>query len=908
MRVLLLAAGALAFAVGCEAENPNVEPPAPPMGDAAVEGCASDRACGPNEVCVEGACVPGECNVEATCPAPLRCDFDEHVCVAPPVEGCEVHAQCDAGFCIEGECAMVDCVDDSHCAADEACSAQNACLPVVVGCMDEDGDGYGIGMSCMGFDCDDGNPDINPGVEEGEDLCDNEVDEDCSGTPAVCGELDRDGDGYTDRGGDCDDTNREINPGAEEIPYNGFDDDCDPATSDVDVDGDGYRAAEVIDAEDADCDDTNPAINPDARDIPGNGIDEDCDGMDREPSGLDGDADGFSEIDGDCDDEDPAVFPGADEIPYNGRDDDCDAETRDNDLDGDGFDSPADCDDTNPAISPDKVEVFYNGADDDCDPSTVDGDADGDGFLAVQVGGDDCNDDSAAVSPARQEENYNGQDDDCDPETPDDDLDGDGFARREDCDDSDPDRNPGVIENAARNCDDGVDNDCRAGDAVCNAAEEDLDQDGVPNDLDCAPEDPMIPGPVEIEGNGLDDDCDPATLDMPPPCEDDEFDLMGPNDAPGDATRVEDGNRVGVQYGALRICRDDDDWYRVGLQAGDGLEVDIGFEHALGDLDLALYREEAEGEPTFIDGSISVSDRETVYLRRAPSDGFYLVRVYGYDGAAGRYAMTVNVFQQCRDDAVEPSGEHNDVFAEAATLPPADAPRQICDYDEDWYAFSLAAETPVRLDLVFVHADGDLDLELYDGAGELLERSDGIADGESIEQALEAGDYRVRVYGYSGAANRYSLLATSGETDSVRLSDDTERAIPDSMAGLPGRLDVELTFEAPPGAIISEVIVRDMIIGHDFLRDLVVTALWNGEPVVALWNRQGDANGNDGGEDDDFLPFTGSNIDYDNRRYAEFAGRPANGTFTLRIEDYARGDTGEFHDLDVEVVYLLPLQ
>jgi hypothetical protein len=48
----------------------------------------------------------------------------------------------------------------------------DACDP----CTDVDGDGYGVGPSCIGSDCDDTDPAINPGADE---ICDDGIDNDC---------------------------------------------------------------------------------------------------------------------------------------------------------------------------------------------------------------------------------------------------------------------------------------------------------------------------------------------------------------------------------------------------------------------------------------------------------------------------------------------------------------------------------------------------------------------------------------------------------------------------------------------------------------------------------------------------------------------------------------------------------
>jgi len=135
-------------------------------------------------------------------------------------------------------------------------------------------------------------------------------------------DLDLDDDGFVDidaGGDDCDDDDPQINPGATELPYNGADDDCDADTPDDDLDGDGYPLSD-------DCDDQDPLQSPGEAEVPYDGSDNDCDVATPDD---DLDLDGYSGagVDPeDCDDGDGATYPGATEVPDDGVDQDCDGE------------------------------------------------------------------------------------------------------------------------------------------------------------------------------------------------------------------------------------------------------------------------------------------------------------------------------------------------------------------------------------------------------------------------------------------------------------------------------------------------------------------------------------------------------------------------------------------------------
>ncbi len=130
------------------------------------------------------------------------------VCVAPWLcESCEVDGSCggprDRCIVLGGDtvCARA-CGGPSGCPDGWVCDAvetadgggDDQCVPesgLCIGCLDEDEDGYGEGAECLDVDCDDADPDRNPGAEETcnrrDDDCDGEVDEDLVHEENPCG-------------------------------------------------------------------------------------------------------------------------------------------------------------------------------------------------------------------------------------------------------------------------------------------------------------------------------------------------------------------------------------------------------------------------------------------------------------------------------------------------------------------------------------------------------------------------------------------------------------------------------------------------------------------------------------------------------------------------------------------------
>ena len=403
---------------------------------------------------------------------------------------------------------------------------------------DADGDGYGAagsdavsaciapdGHAGQDGDCDDANPDANPGVDE---IWYDGVDGDCAGDD----DYDADRDGFAERAyagdyngslpaTDCDDADDAVNPDATETWYDGVDQDCGD-DDDYDQDADGFADAAYADDYTGslpvtDCDDGDVAVNPDATENWYDGVDQDCGDDDDYDQDADGYADAAyaSEYTGslpvtDCDDGDGSVNTEAADSVGNSVDDNCDG-VDGVDADGDGQASTDsggdDCADDDAAVFLGASDDVGDGIDTSCDG--VDGiDSDGDGVLAEASGGADCDDTDASVAPGQPDSAGDGVDQDCDG-VDGVDADGDGFAGEAsggaDCADDDVETNPGaedaVGDQLDSNCDgvDGVDADADGFASVASGGD------------DCADDDAAIhPEASDTVGNDIDENCDAA--------------------------------------------------------------------------------------------------------------------------------------------------------------------------------------------------------------------------------------------------------------------------------------------------------------------------------------------------------------------------------------------------------------
>jgi hypothetical protein len=330
--------------------------------------------------------------------------------------------------------------------------------------VDGDGDGHaettGLTMASVGLDCSD---DGAAGV----------------GIPAD----------------DCDDDDVSTYPGATESIADGKDQSCDGyELCFADADGDGARSAdgatvvssdlacdetgEASGSASVDCNDMDASVHPSATETAADGIDSDCDGAELCYTDYDGDGyrpDEYSEVDGDL------LCTGAGLV---------------------GADAPGgDCDDTDGTVNPDGTETPSDGVDSNCDGlEQCYIDADGDGYRttdyamvdSVSLGCDeegitsaaspatDCDDSLVGVHPGALETVGDSVDANCDGlELCYADSDGDGWRTTE------------VIQSLDTDCTD-------VGEAEVDSLLVDCDDSRAG----------VNPGAEEIEGDGVDQDCD----------------------------------------------------------------------------------------------------------------------------------------------------------------------------------------------------------------------------------------------------------------------------------------------------------------------------------------------------------------------------------------------------------------
>ncbi len=229
----------------------------------------------------------------------------------------------------------------------------------------------------------------------------------------------------------------------------------------------------------------------------------------------------------------------------------------------------------------------------------------------------------------------------------------------------------------------------------------------------------------------------------------------------------------------------DEDWFRFTITGTttDQNYIGIDFDDS-GDLDISLYNASNQ----LIDFSSGISNSETISLASLTAGTYYL-QVYGYSGSVNDYNLTINA-PGTASSIVADRFEANNTQLTATNLNGLDWIQgvgfnswenlSIGANDKDWFKFDLKADgtSGDYVAIAFDTYQGDLDLELYNASGTLIESAKGFRDIESISlDDLTAGIYYANVVGFSGKTNpNYSLLINTPGSDRFEDNDSKEKA------------------------------------------------------------------------------------------------------------------------------------
>jgi hypothetical protein len=216
----------------------------------------------------------------------------------------------------------------------------------------------------------------------------------------------------------------------------------------------------------------------------------------------------------------------------------------------------------------------------------------------------------------------------------------------------------------------------------------------------------------------------------------------------------------------------DDDWYQIDVDPGSvRLQVDCRFTHADGDIDIDLY----DSSGILLVSSISADDNEFIDYTIS-SGGTYYIRIY--------YGNAGNTYDLRWDDLTEDTYDENDTL-ETAWHPGynwermwlSDIEGSGVQADDDWYRIDVdPGSERIQVDCQFTHADGDIDIELYDSGSTLLAQSTSVTDDEFIEYTGSVGGtYYIRVF-KGNAGNTYNLWWDDSREDAYEENDTLETA------------------------------------------------------------------------------------------------------------------------------------
>ena len=258
--------------------------------------------------------------------------------------------------------------------------------------------------------------------------------------------------------------------------------------------------------------------------------------------------------------------------------------------------------------------------------------------------------------------------------------------------------------------------------------------------------------------------CTPYSITVgittPPTCVPDAFE---PNETCATASPIVVGTTTGLNIDPGTL-----DFYSINLAAGDAIQVDLTFLQAQGDIDLRL---EAPCGTTRA-SSTSVTDNESASWTNTTGVAQLVVIRANRFGAALCTPYSLTIVTTTPPVCVDDDAGANDTCATPQAVVVGATTATVRDVSPDWYTLAVAPGATLLVDANFVHASGDVDLELLGACTTPLDASGTTTNNEHLEWVNTTGataQVQWRVFLFSGTCNDYQMIV--GITPPACLSD-----------------------------------------------------------------------------------------------------------------------------------------
>ena len=235
----------------------------------------------------------------------------------------------------------------------------------------------------------------------------------------------------------------------------------------------------------------------------------------------------------------------------------------------------------------------------------------------------------------------------------------------------------------------------------------------------------------------------------------------------------------------LSACPEDEDWYTISLNEAEKINIDVAFNHLLGDIDIYFFSQNG----TLISTSTTLTDNESIEFV-PPVSGNYIFKIHmltegGLDfGNAYSLEIITEQLPICPEDQFEP----NDSLEESTTTEPGSY-TGLNSCNDDWYHLEVKRTQTLQVDLQFTHQQGDLDAELYSPDGTVVVTSNSVTDTETITHTADQdGKYAWKII----------LRSDSGSTGNLYQMDVALSELPDEVDT--GNVDTGMPTSPPTSA------------------------------------------------------------------------------------------------------------